>query len=1002
MGTSAEEALAALARDLIEEISAGRAIELAEAWAADPDADPVELARFNVRPFQRTTTVHGRKVVENVGAHTAERGGFGAPASAGMQGEHAKQQSAMEKLQSPDITGPGLPHPGGWIPEASWIKGQAEWAAKGEAIWKANQWKAHAKLHEGIGKTASHVTHLDKTRGKEGGFIPNRFGGTDTAHHLTEAQKRLQAAREGGEGDPGVHIGHAYRHLMEAHREGTEKALPQAASKEERAHVEEGLKQIRGHLDTLDKSMGMKKGSSSKPLEADIEKARDQGRLRERLKQIQVGSTRNKILYPNGLDKRRSRLWDPPEGGSGESVEQHLGRAEQLLGETGYGPGAVADAYHHLHEAHRLGVEDALPSATKPEDKQQVREGLDAIQAHMEELDRLTGSDPKRTQQLLGGVQEQEERSRSAHERREYEKNSAPNYLAPGRKVIDPRFSATGDPGAHNGTVTRVYQGQYGPRVDLQWNDGKEGSYSLDAAKELLRPAPGEAPAPEGTFQPEAKADTGMEADLAKAKSQALVGKTVRASPDAKGWEADWASRILKGGVGVVTDVPNEIFDMGAEDWEKNTQHWVNVQVPGVDHPIALPPDALIEHQPAPPKGAEAVHPQLGSHLVRLPGDSISQRNYAHVPRPVDVPPPVPPSTNEQALTQALADANKRLAQHAERDTQRRQDQLQQNLAETRAKEMEARGIAAPGTYQPLSDAEFAHHVSQLEETISDALRNGLATDQQFALDKHGTVWDPDRAVQHQSIISSFLNQQVDVPSQHQAIMVGGPPGAGKTTMLAQHEGIRPGEYAIVNTDHFKEELVRRGMVPEVPGLSPMEASALVHEESAYLHDLAAAELQKRGKNIIFDGTMRHAEITRDRLQQLKRHGYNVGAMFVDVPVEASLEGAESRYRRGLEEYRAGRNPMGGRHVPRSVILSGETGPGRTQALDTFEALQPDFSWWEHHDGMTNKMIGHATAQQQSGGGIPSVEELRKQMEGGTYTGATEAEARAREKGTAT
>ena len=51
---------------------------------------------------------------------------------------------------------------------------------------------------------------------------------------------------------------------------------------------------------------------------------------------------------------------------------------------------------------------------------------------------------------------------------------------------------------------------------------------------------------------------------------------------------------------------------------------------------------------------------------------------------------------------------------------------------------------------------------------------------------------------------------------------------------------------------------------------------------------------------------------------------------------------------------------------------------------------------------MTNKMIGHATAQQQSGGGIPSVEELRKQMEGGTYTGATEAEARAREKGTAT
>src|SRR5215475_1707771 len=156
MGTSAEDALAALARDLLEEISAGRAIELVQAWQADPEADLVELARFNVRPFQRTTTVHGRKVVENVGAHTAERGGVpGAPSAGGMQ---SPKTLAKEALAHPTgITGPGLEHPGGWIPEPDWIKGQAEWAAKGEAIWKANQWKAHQRLHEGIEKTYSHV-----------------------------------------------------------------------------------------------------------------------------------------------------------------------------------------------------------------------------------------------------------------------------------------------------------------------------------------------------------------------------------------------------------------------------------------------------------------------------------------------------------------------------------------------------------------------------------------------------------------------------------------------------------------------------------------------------------------------------------------------------------------------------------------------------------------------------------------------------------------------------
>jgi hypothetical protein len=81
--------------------------------------------------------------------------------------------------------------------------------------------------------------------------------------------------------------------------------------------------------------------------------------------------------------------------------------------------------------------------------------------------------------------------------------------------------------------------------------------------------------------------------------------------------------------------------------------------------------------------------------------------------------------------------------------------------------------------------------------------------------------------------------------------------------------------------------------------------------------------------------------------------------------------------------------------------MSGESRPGRTKARDTFEALKPDFTWWELHDGVTGEKVDQALAQQQSGGAIPSVEELRKQMSSGTYTGATEAQAQARERGTA-
>jgi hypothetical protein len=48
---------------------------------------------------------------------------------------------------------------------------------------------------------------------------------------------------------------------------------------------------------------------------------------------------------------------------------------------------------------------------------------------------------------------------------------------------------------------------------------------------------------------------------------------------------------------------------------------------------------------PDPPKGAAAVHPQLGHHLHRLPGDTIShhafQHMFAHAP-PQPIPPTIP------------------------------------------------------------------------------------------------------------------------------------------------------------------------------------------------------------------------------------------------------------------------------------------------------------------------------------------------------------------------
>ena len=46
--------------------------------------------------------------------------------------------------------------------------------------------------------------------------------------------------------------------------------------------------------------------------------------------------------------------------------------------------------------------------------------------------------------------------------------------------------------------------------------------------------------------------------------------------------------------------------------------------------PAKPPPQAAIARNPI-PRDAAAVHPQLGQHLARLPGDTISGHAYAHL-----------------------------------------------------------------------------------------------------------------------------------------------------------------------------------------------------------------------------------------------------------------------------------------------------------------------------------------------------------------------------------
>jgi predicted ABC-type ATPase len=406
----------------------------------------------------------------------------------------------------------------------------------------------------------------------------------------------------------------------------------------------------------------------------------------------------------------------------------------------------------------------------------------------------------------------------------------------------------------------------------------------------------------------------------------------------------------------------------------------------------------LRPYVPPPKTGASAVHPNLGGHLLKQPGDSISGHAHAHAPRQF----PVPPDQSGQAALQAHQEAQ----QEAMAVSKAQESALKQQAREAAQEErlqnaaLERAGISPPGTYAPLTDSQFAVHTRNVEKALTAAVGAGMATDQAYTLDGNGQVWEPDRSSAHADIIKEYLDKTVNVPSQRAALFMGGLSGAGKSSLLKHHPDINLKDYAVVNPDDFKTELAQRGMVPKVEGLSPMESVTLIHEESVHLANLAAAELQRRGKNLAFDVTMKSAAVTEPRIAALKANGYHVTAVFVDVPVEKSAQRVSKRYRSLLEKYREGTNPLGGRYVPESVIMAGEHEPGVSKARHTFDRLRSQFDRWELYDGSTP---GKATLKEKSGApaspGIPSVEDLIKAGTTKPYVGSTESEARAAEKG---
>ena len=254
------------------------------------------------------------------------------------------------------------------------------------------------------------------------------------------------------------------------------------------------------------------------------------------------------------------------------------------------------------------------------------------------------------------------------------------------------------------------------------------------------------------------------------------------------------------------------------------------------------------------------------------------------------------------------------------------------------------------GKYKPLTDDEYEAHTARIGTATTEALKDGRATDTEYGIDVDKGIWEFERAKQHREIVNDLYAKASGVPTDGKAVVSGGLGGSGKSTVLRGPAQVDQSQYLTLNPDDVKEEMAARGMIPEIEGLSPMESATLIHEESSHIAGLLAKRAYAEKKNVIWDITMASRGSVERRIGEMRDAGYDdLSAVFVDIPVETSVQRAGARHRRGMEKYRKGEG-YGGRYVPPAIIRKNESATTSSANREVFDALQPEFDRWSLYD----------------------------------------------------
>lgn len=200
------------------------------------------------------------------------------------------------------------------------------------------------------------------------------------------------------------------------------------------------------------------------------------------------------------------------------------------------------------------------------------------------------------------------------------------------------------------------------------------------------------------------------------------------------------------------------------------------------------------------------------------------------------------------------------------------------------------------------------------------------------------------RRLMHARLVDEYRAHFPDVRAERKAIILAGPPGAGKSTVLADVLGADRSAWLTIDADEFKRALLteaikdgsydRAILPPEVRAAEaagerffPLELASLVHEESSFLATQLRDAAMRDGQNVVIDTVLSSPDKAVELGQRFAAAGYSVEVIDVEVPFELSEARIAGRWQQSYERALAGADELGGRWVPSEYARSVYDGP---------------------------------------------------------------------------